>query len=318
MMELVESFRRSPPPVTAALALLALLAAGPAPACSICRCGDPTFNALGSEGAAQTGLRVAFDVDQVRKTQGSSDGEFEALKERRYSLLLAYGLSERVGLFVRVPYSVRDLDATEEGETTHVHSSGLADPEIYGQVRLWSAPFSGDVGVRSSLFAVVGVKTALGDSELSRSGERLDEHVQPGTGSTDWFGGLSGSYHIDRDSTLFLSAQYRSTGRNAAGYRYGNAVLANVAFEHKLSARWDGVFEANYRHAGRDELDRSGALDGDTGGSMLYLTPRLLFDLGGGWVVRAAAQLPVAQSGLNGAQREKTVFNLGITYLVGH
>jgi hypothetical protein len=159
------------------------------------------------------------------------------------------------------------------------------------------------------------VKTPWGENDVTRDGERLDEHAQPGTGSTDWFAGLSGSYQIDPGSALFVSTTYRHTGRNDAGYRYGRTTLVNVAYERKLGARWDGVLEANYRHAGRDGMDGSGAVDGDTGGSIVYLTPRVLFDLGSGWVARASAQIPLSQGGLNGAQREKTVVNVGITRL---
>jgi len=302
-------------PVIVAVAASAAMLSAPGWACSICRCGDPTFNALGKEGAAQTGLRVALDWDQTRKTQGDRAEEFDSLRERRLTLLGAYGLSERIGLFVRLPFSQRNLTETAAGESEHISVSGLADPEIYGQVRLWSSGFDGAVGIRTSLYAVFGVKTAWGENGASRDGERLDEHVQPGTGSTDWFGGLSGSYQINPKSALFFSAQYRHTGRNDAGYRYGRIQLYNIAYEHKLGVRWDAVLEANYRHAGFDQLDSAGEIDGNTGGAIAYLTPRLLFDAGGGWVVRAAAQIPLAESGLNGHQDEKSVLNLGVTRL---
>jgi len=294
-----------------AAGLLALLAA-PSFACSICRCGDPTFNALGKDGVAQTGLRLALDWDQVDKTQGPPE-ELESIREQRITVLAAYGIGERFGVFARLPYSQRRL---EEGDEI-TRTSGWADPEFYAQARLWSSPFEGDVGVRASLYAVGGVKTAWGQNDLSRDGERLDEHVQPGTGSTDWFGGLSGSYQLDPRSALFASAQYRLTGRNDAGYQYGRISLLNLAYEHKLGARWDAVLEANYRHAGRDELDETGARDPDTGGSMLYFTPRLLLDAGSGWVLRLSAQLPLSQGGLNGEQHEKAVYNLGVTRHIG-
>jgi hypothetical protein len=82
-----------------------------------------------------------------------------------------------------------------------------------------------------------------------------------------------------------------------------------------VSTRWDAVIEANYWHAGLDQTDASRAIDPDTGGSITYVTPRLLFDAGGGWVLRASGQIPLTQSGLNGNQREKTVVNLGVTHL---
>jgi hypothetical protein len=287
----------------------------PATGCSICRCGDPTFNALGEEGIALTGLRLALDWDQVEKTQGVPAADFDSLRERRTTLLLAYGISDRYGVFARVPYSKRELTETEEGETEEVSHSGFSDPEIYGQARLWSSSFDGVVGVRSSVFAVFGVKTNWGENDASRDGERLDEHVQPGTGSTDWFGGLAASYQLDQRSVLFASAQYRHTGRNDSGYQYGRVTLLNLAYEHKWNAKWDTAIEFNYRHAGHDEVDVGGNTDPDTGGAITYITPRVLLDVGGGWVLRAAVQLPISDRGLNGNQDEKAVLNLGVTRL---
>jgi hypothetical protein len=287
----------------------------PAWACTICRCGDPTFNALGKEGVAQTGLRLAYDWDQVEKTQGVPGEDFDSLREQRSTVLVAYGISDRFDIFARVPYSERHLTESADGAVEETHQSGLADPEVYGQVRLWSSQFEGDVGIRSSLYAVFGVKTPWGENDASSGGERLDEHVQPGTGSTDWFTGLSGSYQINPRSALFASAQYRQTGRNDYGYRYGRVTLLNFAYEHKIASRWDAVIEANYRSAGRDQIDAARETDPNTGGSITYLTPRILFDVGAGWVIRASAQVPVSQSGLNGFQDEKTVVNFGVTRL---
>jgi hypothetical protein len=298
-------------------ALLGLSLSTGALACSICRCGDPTFNALGKEGISLPGLRLALDWEEVQKSEGSRDAEFSSVLEHRTTLLAAWGVSERFSVFVRVPYAKRDLVEIEDGATESSQASGLADPEISAQARLWSSHFEGDVGIRSSIFAVAGVKTDWGANERSSGGERLDEHVQPGTGSTDWFLGLSGFYQLDRRSALFASAQYRSTGRNDFGYRYGSATLLNFAYEHKIGARWDAVLEANFRDSDRDEVDATGTPDGNTGGAIAYLTPRILFDAGHGWVLRASAQLPLSQSGLNGVQHEEPVWNVGVTRLFG-
>lgn len=305
------------PNIATIAALLGLSFSTISYACSICRCGDPTFNALGKEGIALPGLKLALDWEEVQKSQGSRGDEFSAVLEHRTTLFAAWAPSERIGLFMRVPFAERDLVEVEDGETNRSRASGLADPEIFAQARLWSSKFDGDVGVRSSLFVVGGVKTDWGDNGVQRAGARLDEHVQPGTGSTDWFAGLSGFHQIDRRSALFASAQYRATGRNDFGYRYGAVRLLNVAYEHKLGARWDAVLEANFRDAGFDQTDRGGARDPDTGGSVVYATPRILFDAGNGWVLRASAQVPLAQAGLHGVQHEQTVWNAGVTRLFG-
>jgi hypothetical protein len=114
-----------------------------------------------------------------------------------------------------------------------------------------------------------------------------------------------------------VSSGYRHTGENDFAYRYGSSVTANVAYEHKLGSRLDGVIELNFRHANRDRVDAAGTLDGDTGGALLYLTPRLLVHLGGGLVLRASAQVPTVKS-LNGFQTERVVADVGLTYLLNH
>ena len=50
----------------------------------------------------------------------------------------------------------------------------------------------------------------------------------------------------------------------------------------------------------------------NTGGSLLYVTPRLLLDLGGGAVLRVAVQLPTLRA-LNGKQTERAVPSVGLT-----
>ena len=295
----------------AAAFTLAVLAPA-ANACSICRCGDPTFNALGKDIVSAGGWRFALDWERFSKTQGDVDAR-DSVVEQRTTAVAAYTLADRVLLVARIPYSEHTLIETVGGDAERTHTSGLADPEIYGQVRLWSSPFKGDLGRRASISATLGVKTDWGVNDASRAGERLDQHAQPGTGSIDYFFGLSAYYLIDRKSAIFSSVQSRVPGSNDLGYRYGSVYLANLAYERKLNETVDTVLELNYRHAGRDRIDSSGALDGDTGGSVLYLTPRVLFNVGGGVVLRAAVQVPIARS-LYGVQSEKTVYNLGVTY----
>jgi hypothetical protein len=309
------------------IALSAVLLAAPRlSACSICRCGDPTFNALGSNIYSAGKFTLAFDWDHLSKEQGvfgeelgfvtralgraAQQQEIEEVVENRFTLTASYSFAERFVVVARLPYSSRTV--TEGGEETH--GSGLSDPEFYGLYRLWASSFGPGLGRRAWISAVAGVKTPWGRNALSENGVRLDEHAQPGTGSTDLFGGLSGLYLFDENSALFSSAQYRGTGTNEFGYKYGNIVLANLAYERKWTEWLDSALELNFRHSGEDRVDFSGTLDPNTGGDILYLTPRLIVDLTHGLVVRASAQIPVWKN-LNGIQKEKTVFNAGLTYL---
>jgi len=292
-----------------------ILVALPAEPCSICRCGDPTFNALGKEGYITRGFRLALDWERFDKQEGLLEEEAEELVENRLTALASYGFSDRFTIYGRVPLSHRDFTELEGGVTAEsFETRGLSDPELYGQAQLWASRFSGGLGRRSSVSLLAGVKTALGNNDYQRDGERVDEHAQPGTGSTDPFAGLAALRLLDRWSALFASVQYRHTGENGYGYRYGRIALANLAYERKFAERFDGVLELNYRFAGEDQA--ASETVPNTGGSLLYVTPRLLVDVGGGVVLRAAVQVPLARD-LNGAQKEKAVANVGLSFLVG-
>ena len=182
-------------------------------------------------------------------------------------------------------------------------------------MRLWASRLGVGLGRRASLSLSGGVKAPWGRNDAQRDGERADEHAQPGTGSTDVFGSLAFLYLVDRESAIFASSGYRHTGRNELGYRYGSSVLANVAYEHKLGKVLDGIVEMNFRHARKDEVDAGGTTADSTGGSLLYVTPRLLASLGGGLVLRAGVQIPVARD-LNGFQKERPVVNVGLSYVM--
>jgi hypothetical protein len=320
----------------AAAALAACSVASPAGACSICRCGDPTFNALGTDvyTAGTWNFRVALDWERFAKEQGTFEpgplaasiavpvagtrragrdtapAGRESQVENRFTTTLAYTVKERLNLVARLPWSSRELTA-EEGVQS---SRDLSDPELYGLVRLWSSDFAPGLGKRAWISALGGVKTKWGKHDLTAGGVRRDEHLQAGTGSTDVFGGLSGFYLLDSRSSVFGSAQYRKTGGNDFGYRYGNITIGNVGYEHRIGARLDALLELNYRYAGRDRLDAGGTLDPNTGGAVLYATPHLSWDLGKGVVGRLSVQIPVVRN-LYGEQREKTVANVGLTYL---
>lgn len=296
-------------------AVLVLGAGRASEACSVCRCGDPAFAALGLDLFNPGRFNLALDWDRFEKEQGAGDDD-ESLVEDRLTATLSYAVSDRLTLIGRVPWSWRTLSEHEEGELDEMSTSGLSDPELYVNFRLWSAPITPSVGSRGWVGLQAGVKTPWGDNGLQADGERIDEHAQPGTGSTDWIGGLAGVLVLDPRSTLFGSAQYRYTGSNSWGYRYGSLLLATVGYERSLGRVLDGVIEADYRDAGEDRVDDEGEHDPDTGGRMLYLAPRLLVRLTSGLVGRVSAQIPVAES-LNGQQTEHTVYNAGITWTFG-
>ena len=260
--------RRAIPYAVAVAALLSGLASTPcSPVRSVGAVTRPTTHSA-AMASRRSGLRLAFDWDRVKKTQGPPD-ELDSITERRETLLVAYGVNDRLGLFARIPYSERSLTETVDGEAEELGLRTRRPRALRtGSPVVVAVPWR----PRTTVERVPDRRRQdrLGQQRRRRGGERLDEHVQPGTGSVDEFLGVAGSYQISHESAVFASAQYRNTGRNDAGYKYGNTALLNVAYDRRLSDRWDVVLEADYRDAQHDEIDSSGAKDPNTGGSITY------------------------------------------------
>jgi hypothetical protein len=287
----------------------------------MCRCGDPTFNALGTHVFTPGQFRLALDWERFDKEQGVTEpGSTEvtgrdAEVENRVTATVVYSFGESVTLVGRVPFSFRHMTSTDvDGSSEVTSTSGFSDPEAYAVVKLWSSDLSAGVGRRAWVSALAGLKTPWGRNDIQQDGARADEHVQPGTGATDVFGGVSATVLVDQRSSVFASFQYRMAGTNRYDYKYGNITMANVAYERKLGAVVDAVLEMNWRHAQQDRVDADHNLDPNTGGDIVYLTPRVVLDLGHSVLGRLAAQIPIIKS-LYGDQKERVNVNAGLTFL---
>ena len=167
------------------MGLLALMVPSPALSCSICRCGDPAFNALGTDIYSPGAFRLAVDWDRFDKTQGPPD-ESESQIQNSVTFTASYSFGDRVNLVARVPYSFKSLTMTADGMSDVTDTHGLSDPEFFAWIRLWASDLYPGLGRRSWFSVQVGVKTPWGQDDLTGpDGERLDQHAQPGTGSTD-------------------------------------------------------------------------------------------------------------------------------------
>lgn len=286
-------------------------AAPRAAACSVCRCGDPTYSMVGSQVFMPGRFRLAFDADRFSKDQvaESHDGPGElGLREeeveQRYTLSLGYTAGRRLTLLARVPLAQRTITVGDERESL----SGLGDPELVAHYRIASAKQPG-----TWIALTAGVVTGWGQNDMRLEGERAEEHLQPGTGATGATAGVGFSKMLGSGVEVFGSAGGRFNGRNDHGYRYGHVFLANVAAERQLASRLNGVVELNFRAAARDE-EEPGHADENSGGSVLYVSPRLLLKLDPAqnlWF-RLGVQVPIVKD-LYGDQDEKVNVLAGLT-----
>jgi hypothetical protein len=276
--------------------MAALLPRGAEP-CSMCHCGDPAFTLLGSQLFVPNIWHVGLGAERFDKDQVAEDDPTtrEEEVENRLTLSASRTFGQRLTLVARVPFSQRTI-TTAEGEDS---ATGLSDPELLAHYRLFS-PKGG-----SWLSLSLGLRLGWGQNDVQRNGERAEEHLQPGTGAAGVSPGLSFSRVVGaaHSASIFGSVLGRFNGRNDAGYHYGDVFLTNLGYERRLGDRFNGVLEANFRWAAKDE-PAVGEEDVNTGGSVLYLTPTVLVRIERTLFFRVGVQIPVVKD-LYGDQDEK-------------
>lgn len=287
---------------TVVAAALAPRAAEP---CSLCQCGDPAFALMGSQLFVPRTWHLGMSADRYAKDQVAEDDPStrEEEVENRVTLSASRTFGDRLTLVARVPFAQRTITTSSGQESL----SGLSDPELVAHYRL-SAPRPG-----TWLSASVGLRPGWGRHDAQIDGERAEQHLQPGTGAMGIEPGLSFSHMVGdaHPGSIFGSALGRLNGRNDAGYHYGNAILANLGYERRFGSRVDAVLETNFRYAAKDE-PAPGEPDPNTGGSMLYLAPRIVLKLDRTLFLRLGVQIPIVKS-LYGDQDEKVNLFSGIT-----
>ncbi len=296
----------------ALLLMVAIVSPRNVPACSQCMCGTPfPANVLG--GVVPTQFTWGLEERYLSKSNALDEGPGEE-QEREYRVA-AFGLwrpLNRLALIGRLPYAFKDLSSRPLGEAASVASvHGLGDAELLAMLGLVQT-----AGVHPLLVAVVlGGAAPTGANDLKdASGQRLDAHLQTGTGAWTGTGGLNLAMPAGATGVWEASALGRVNGTNDHGYRYGNVLLYNAGF---TSRSWSGarlLLQLNGRSAARDRLE-DGTMGANTGGTVLYAAPGVRWTSTIGLSIEAAIQVPVAQS-LFGIQTEHTTarVSLGLSH----
>jgi hypothetical protein len=299
----------------------------PARACSVCQAGDPLFSAGGASAQEQGTISGFLEIQGWRKTSGLLPEEAgeepepgrEVNEGKQLSLYLGWTPLDRLTLTLLLPWRFNEIVEEPDGEDSErSRLNGFGDLAVHVGYVLWR---DRDVLPSTWVEARAFGKAPTGKSKQTENGVQ-DPHLQLGTGSWDFGFGLAGGHRVAWGS-FYASAFYRENLEGSLDYRYGDVVLANLAFDAPLShfttnpvvaALTPGV-ELNFRYA---EKDRSqGASYEDSGGSLLYATPTLRIRLP--WFVgqrppflRLAVQLPLTDTWLNGQQHEGEVWSAGL------
>ncbi|MFO0774716.1 MAG: transporter [Nitrospiraceae bacterium] len=249
---------------------------------------------------------------------------------RTATLDMNYGLTDRLGLQVTVPYKFVHADA-QLGLNT---SAPYADRGI-GDMRM-TLKYNVLPTLRSMVVFGVGVDLPTGDyNQRGSTGALAESTLQIGKGQVGVVPTVYQSYElIPHRLNQFAMASYRHTWRNSDGYQFGDEL--NVSFGFNIipfeKAPWLVLMQqVNYRWIQQDNLNstlsiydpilqRTILLDGrrlnrdvpTTGSTYLAYSPGIMLNL---WDLASAyfiAQIPVARD-FNGNLEQQLSFIGGIT-----
>jgi hypothetical protein len=288
-------------------AMLASGCARAALACSQCMCGTP-FPADALGGVVPMQLRYGFEDRYLSKTNGLDEGPGEEReREHRLSAFAVWRPRDRFALLGRLPYNFKELEQAPLGQPVETaNSQGLGDAELLALIGVARASGTHP----ATLGLVLGMAAPTGSNNLKgENGERLDEHLQTGTGAWSLTTGLNLGASLG--GSMVESGVLARVNFQGPHYRYGNALLFNAGLLGPLWGGWRGIAQLNGRTAAHD-LEEGGEPAPNTGGTVLYATPGLKWQGVLGVGVEALVQIPVFQS-LQGIQHENTTARLGLS-----
>lgn len=249
-----------------------------------------------------------------------------------------YNINERFTIIGILPIPRRSVSVNPED--THAHEDEAQATQNEGPVHSHSASGSAfnisDLTImgrytflrkhdfqESTLLAFqAGVKMPTGRTDaLDDTGNILDAHIQPGTGSWNFLAGLSFNYVKNRfglSSNVLYSIN--TTGRAGDDdYRFGNWLNADITAKYPvLSANGKHAFLSlglNGEFRGKEEIN--GQIIENTGGEVLYLAPGVQVMMSRVFIIEASLLYPFYHN-LNGVEQLgedfKTFF--GVNYLL--
>ena len=279
-----------------------------APACSQCMCGTPfPSDVLG--GVVPTQFTYGLEERYLSKSNALDAGPgIEEEREHRIAAFALWRPVNNLALIGRLPYNAKKITSKPAGGASFDESShGIGDAELLAMIGVFHT--SGVRSVAVGLVAGGAAPTGSNDAK-GPDGDRLDAHLQPGSGAWSGTAGLNVAM-VSGPGVWDASVLGRFNDAGAHGYRYGSALLYNAGFTSKP---WGGVrllAQVNGRVAKRDRLE-DGTLGENTGGAVTYLSPGLRWSGALGLAIEGAVQLPVIES-LYGDQTEHTTARLTIS-----
>lgn len=197
-------------------------------ACEICGC---------SSGGAFTGILPQFQRHFIGTrytyrnyitTHPTTDGSKLTSRDRFHTadVWARFYVHKRVQLFAVVP--INSFSQTESGST--IRSTGLGDVQVFVNYAIVQSPDSSNSPWRHVLLAGGGLKAPSGENNaMNRIGERLNQNLQPGTGS--WDAIINAVYTVRyKQWGMNVDANARVTTTNNQGFKFGHRLGSSIKF----------------------------------------------------------------------------------------
>ncbi len=253
-----------------------------------------------------------------------------------YTLDLNYGVTDRFGLELTVPYRV--ISHRHIAELGSLDTGGQGTPELFTDNGLGDVRLTAKYNVLSSLRNIfvfgfgVDLPTGKNSSQSNIPGSTQEPTLQLGRGQVGLVGSVYQSYElIPHRLNQFASFSYRHTFKNNKGYQYGDEYLLSGGANIRT---WDWLIligQFNYRYLVHDTFSSSLFLahspdaPGDpdpidtaikdrpvptTGSTTLMFSPGFNVDVGSATSVYFYSQIPVVRDFNNNLAQ-------GVSYIVG-
>ena len=266
------------------------------------------FTTLTAETLKPGQFSSSFQFDWTEFKDLGGDIEGVDLLDRSFlsTLNVAYGVVDDFQLGLTYGYySAEGNRELEDGELLTFDPDGFTDLWLTGKYRFYQGP-------AGQLALIGGVKAPTGDSSLTNTeGEQVEPSATAGTGAWDGLAGLAYTVPLSAALTLDASALYTFRGERY-DYRLGDrldlgtSLAWRVCGDAKTFPQVSLVAEATLRHIAKSEEE--GEKDGNTGGTVLFLSPGVKVSFTEKIAGSIGIQLPVLQD-INGRQVE-TQFRL--------
>lgn len=164
---------------------------------------------------------------------------------------LNYGLTERIGIQVQIPY--RMVDAVGQigtGAVSNTFDRGFGD--ILGKVKYNIIPT-----LRSMVVLEMGIWFPIGDyGHEAVTGQLAESTLQVGRGAFGFQPGFYQTYEIlPHRLNQFLSGNYRYTMRNSDGYRFGQEFTVSAGLNLVTFPWLTLTNQINFRYKDRDNIE---------------------------------------------------------------